>query len=212
VQFREGNFDEWARVVKILLRALVGRLIYLCFTKPDLAYSVHVLSQLQNSRIEHWYATLRVVRYLKGHPGLGILLPWQNDLQLCGWCDFDWASCPFTRKSLTGWSIQLGTSPISWKTQTINTVSAFSVEVEYRSMARSIRKLKWIKDILLLSSLHVSHPAPICLHCDNQTALHIAKNHIFYECTKHIKVDFYFVRDEIVHNHSYRLMFLLISN
>ncbi|RVW82461.1 Retrovirus-related Pol polyprotein from transposon RE2 [Vitis vinifera] len=84
-------------------RILVGRLIYLAVTRPDLAYSVHILSQfMQEPRIEHWEAALRVVRYLKGTPGQGILLRADSDLSLQGWCDSDWAACPVTRRSLSG--------------------------------------------------------------------------------------------------------------
>ncbi|GJY70797.1 retrovirus-related pol polyprotein from transposon RE2 [Tanacetum coccineum] len=93
---------------------LVGRLIYLCFTRPDLAYSVHILSQLmQNPQIEHWEAAIRVVRYSKGSPGQGIILKNKCDLQLREWCDADWAGCPLTRRSLTGWLVYLVDSPIS---------------------------------------------------------------------------------------------------
>ena len=64
-------------------RRLVGRLIYLAVTRPDLAYSVHILSQfMQEPRIEHWEAALKVVRYLKGTPGQGILLSADCDLTL----------------------------------------------------------------------------------------------------------------------------------
>ena len=95
-------------------RRLFGRLIYLTVTRPDLAYSVHVLSQfLQEPRQEHWEATLRVVRYLKGSLGQGILLRADSSLSLTGWCDSDWAACPLTRRSLTGWLVFLGLSPIS---------------------------------------------------------------------------------------------------
>lgn len=83
-------------------RRLVGRLIYLCFTRPELSYCVHTLSQfMQQPREEHWHAALRVVRYLKGNPGQGILLRSDNDLKLYGWCDSDWAGCPLTRRSFT---------------------------------------------------------------------------------------------------------------
>ncbi|XP_057526256.1 uncharacterized mitochondrial protein AtMg00810-like [Amaranthus tricolor] len=83
-------------------RRLVGRLIYLAVTRPDLAYSVHILSQfMQAPRVEHWEAALRVVRYLKGTAGRGILLSADYDLTLEGWCDSDWAACPITRRSLT---------------------------------------------------------------------------------------------------------------
>ena len=98
-------------------RRLVGRLIYLAVTRPDLSYAVHILSQfMQEPRQAHWDAALRVVRYLKGTPGQGILLRADNDLSLQGWCDSDWAACPITRRSLSGWLVFLGNSHISWKT------------------------------------------------------------------------------------------------
>lgn len=90
-------------------RRLVGRLIYLAFTRPDLAYSVHILSQFLNApRLDHWNAAIRVVRYLKGCPGQGILLRSDCDQSLTGWCDSDWASCPLTRCSLSGCLVFLG--------------------------------------------------------------------------------------------------------
>ncbi|XP_026419425.1 uncharacterized protein LOC113315350 [Papaver somniferum] len=90
-------------------RRLVGRLIYLSVTRPDLAYSVHILSQfIQQPRMEHWEAALRVVRYLKKNPGQGILMRSDSALSLKGWCDSDWASCPLTRRSLAGWFVLLG--------------------------------------------------------------------------------------------------------
>ncbi|XP_026397521.1 uncharacterized protein LOC113292893 [Papaver somniferum] len=110
-------------------RRLVGRLIYLEVTRPDLAYSVHILSQfMQQPRVEHWEAALRVVRYLKKNPSQGIILRSDSALHLKGWCDSDWASCPFTRRSLTGWFVLLGFSLVSWKTKKQPTVSRSSVE------------------------------------------------------------------------------------
>ncbi|KAL2903744.1 Retrovirus-related Pol polyprotein from transposon TNT 1-94, partial [Bienertia sinuspersici] len=177
-------------------RRLVGRLIYLSFTRPDLAYAVHILAQfMQAPRMEHWDAALRVVRYLKGSPGQGILLPSNCDLRLIGWCDSDWASCPLTRRSLTGWIVFLGGSPISWKTKKQHTISRSSAEAEYRSMASVTCELKWLKG--LLSSLGVDHPGPMQLYCDSKSALHIAQNPVFHERTKHIEIDCHNVRDAI---------------
>ncbi|GAA0174006.1 hypothetical protein LIER_41639 [Lithospermum erythrorhizon] len=62
---------------------------------------------------DHWAAALRVVRYLKGCPGQGVLLRMECDLMLSGWSDSDWATCPQTRRSVTGWIVYLGSSPIS---------------------------------------------------------------------------------------------------
>ena len=151
---------------------------------------------MQSPRVDHWEAALHVVRYLKGHPGQGILLRSDSDLCLHAWCDSDWASCPMTRRSLTGWFITLGQSPISWKTKKQHTVSRSSAEAEYRSMATTTSELKWLKS--LLSSLGVKHSTPIKLHCDSQAALHIAANPVFHERTKHIEIDCHFVRDAIL--------------
>lgn len=150
---------------------------------------------MQAPRVKHWEAALKVVRYLKGTPGQGILLRADSDLSLQGWCDSDWAACPISRRSVTGWLIFLGHSPISWKTKKQHTISRSSAEAEYRSMAAITCELKWLKGLLL--SLGVHHPKAIKLFCDSQSALHIAKNPIFHERTKHIEVDCHFVRDAI---------------
>ena len=122
---------------------------------------------------------MRVVRYLKGNPGQGIMLTSDSDLHLYAWCDSDWAGCPLTRRSLTGWYIHLGSSPISWKTKKQHIVSRSSAEAEYRSLVMTTCELKWLKGLLL--TLGVDHPSPIKLYCDSQAALHIAANPVFHE-------------------------------
>jgi len=134
---------------------------------------------MQQPREDRWQAMLRVVRYLKQNLGQGILLSSTCDLRLHGWCDADRAGCPLTRRSLTGWLIFLGVSPISWKTKKQHTVFRSSVEAEYRSMAMTTCELQWLKGVL--SSLEVPHPTPMSLHCDSQAALYISQNLVFHE-------------------------------
>jgi len=99
-------------------RCLVGCLIYLTITRPELCYAVHILSQfMQEPKEEHMDAARRVLWYLKGTPGYGILLRSDCDLQIRAYCDADWAACPLTRRSLTGYLITIGGSPISWRTK-----------------------------------------------------------------------------------------------
>ena len=103
---------------------------------------------------------------------------------------------PNYSRSLSGWLIFLGQSPISWKTKKQHIVYRSSAEAEYRSMASITCELKWLKALLL--SLGVHHPKAIPLFCDSQSAFHIAKNPVFHERTKHIEVDcHHFVRDVV---------------
>ena len=177
-------------------RRLIGRLIYLTITRPELSYCVHILAQfLQEPRHSHWEAALRVVRFLKLHPGQGLLLRSNSSLHLTAYCDADWASCTLTRRSLTAYFVFLGDSPISWQTKKQHTVSRSSAEAEYRSLASTTCELKWLKG--LLASLGVPHSSPMRIYCDSQSALHLAHNPVFHERTKHIEVDCHFVRDEI---------------
>lgn len=177
-------------------RRLVGRLIYLANTRPDITYSVHILSQfMQTPRMGQWEAALRVVRFLKGTAGQGILLSSNPDLSLSVYCDADWASCPTTRRSLSSHVALLGGSPISWKTKKQKVVSHSSAEAEYRAMAAATREIKWLRQ--LLTEIGVPQVEPVRLFCDSKSAIHIAANPVFHGRTKHIESDCHQVRDAI---------------
>ncbi|KAJ4795629.1 Retroelement pol polyprotein-like [Rhynchospora pubera] len=177
-------------------RRLVGKLIYLTITRPELSYSVHIFAQFMHNPLRaHYEAALRVLRYLKNNPGQGILLRADSDLKLYAYCDSDWAACPLTRRSLTGYFVLLGRSPISWKTKKQQTVSRSSAEAEYRSMAAAACELTWLRS--LLNFLGVSQQEPVKLFCDSQAALYIAANPVFHERTKHIEIDCHYIRDQI---------------
>ncbi|XP_019085574.1 PREDICTED: uncharacterized protein LOC109126467 [Camelina sativa] len=96
--------------------------IYICqrkyaldiISETDLAFYVHMLARfMQQPRTNHWEAALRLVRYLKSDPGQGVLRRSTGDFQITGWCDSDYATCSLTRRSVTGYIVQLGDSPIS---------------------------------------------------------------------------------------------------
>ncbi|CAH9079968.1 unnamed protein product [Cuscuta epithymum] len=149
---------------------------------------------MQAPREAHWNAVLQVPRYLKGHPGQDILFRHNSPLVLLGYCDSDWATCPNTRRSVTGYFVTLDGSPISWRTNKQATVSRSSVEAEYRSMATLTCELLWLRS--LFSTLRIKLP-PLKLFCDNKAALHIASNPVFHEHTKHIELDCHFIRDHV---------------
>ena len=110
-------------------RRLVGRLIYLIISKPDITYSMHVLSRFMHQPCKlHMEAALRVMRYLKNAPGQGLLFSLNSDSRLQAYCDSDWAGCPITRRSTTCYCVFLGPSLVSWRSKRQKTVSLSSTK------------------------------------------------------------------------------------
>ncbi|XP_071718669.1 uncharacterized mitochondrial protein AtMg00810-like [Rutidosis leptorrhynchoides] len=177
-------------------RRLIGKLIYLTITRPDICYSVQLLSQfMQNPTSVHLQAVKHVLRYLLLAPSQGILLAKNSAVQLKAFCDSDWASCPMSRRSTTGYCILLGSSPISWKSKKQAVVSRSSAEAEYRAMTLTCCEVTWL--VSLLKDLGLKDLGPVDLFCDNQAAIHIAANPVFHARTKYIEVDCHYVRDQV---------------
>jgi len=151
---------------------------------------------MQSPRISHLLALGHTLRYLRGTSGQGILLNANGPLLLKAFSNSDWASCPFSRCSVTGYMVLFGTFPISWKSKKQLTVSKSSAEDKYRAMSQAASEVAWL--VRLLSELGVPYCQPVTLHCDNQSAIHIAKNLVFHERTKHIEVDCQFTRDKVL--------------
>ncbi|GJS88300.1 putative RNA-directed DNA polymerase [Tanacetum coccineum] len=177
-------------------RRLIGKLLYLQATRPDITYAVNILSQfVSDPRQPHMDAANRVLCYLKGTPGQGILIPRDGGTNLLAYCDSDWLGCPMTRRSRTGYLLLLGGAPVSWKTKKQSVVSKSSAEAEYRAMSNAVSEILWMR--WLLGELDMAPVGPTALFCDNQAARHIANNPVFHERTKHVEMDCYFVRERV---------------
>lgn len=140
-------------------------------------------------------AVVRVVKYLKGSIGFGILLPSPSSTSIFAYCNSDWVFCPMSRRSLIGFCVKLGDSLLSWRTKKQNTVSRSSVEAEYRAMATTTCVVVWIRGIL--NDMGVKFLHPTTLYCDNKASIHIAAKTQCSLAHKNIEIDCHLVRKKI---------------
>lgn len=149
---------------------------------------------MQHPRLPHFTAALRVICYLLASLNQGLFFTADPSLSILSFCDADWALCIDYRRSISGFFISIGGSPISWKSKKQLSVSLSSAEAEYRSMHRLVAELTWLHRLLV--DLGVSPILPIPVHSDSQSALSIARDPVFHERTKHVKLDCHFVRQQ----------------
>ncbi|XP_016556586.1 uncharacterized mitochondrial protein AtMg00810-like [Capsicum annuum] len=158
-----------------MYQRIIGKLLYLTVTRPDIAYSVETLSQflLQS----HMNAALRIIRYIKGKPSQGLLMSSSKKDTLTTHCDADWAACALSRKSITGFIIKLGDSFVSWKSKKQSTGSRSSAESEYRSLVSTIAELTWLNG--LIKDLGVQLQLPVTILSDSKATLQITANPVY---------------------------------
>ncbi|KAJ4816146.1 hypothetical protein LUZ62_028712 [Rhynchospora pubera] len=182
-----------------LYRSIVGALQYATLTRPDISFAVNRVSQfMQTPSINHWTAVKRILRYLSGTIHHGLRFTYGHPLTLHAYSDSDWAGCAIDRRSTTGFCIYLGGNLVSWSAKKQPTVSRSSTEAEYRSLALTSAEILWLR--YLLAELHVAMPDIPTLWCDNIGATFLASNPSFHARTKHIEIDYHFVRERIASN------------
>ena len=175
---------------------LVGKLIYLTITRPDISYAVSIVSQFMHAPTNfHLSIVKRILRYLKGSVGRGIIFKNNGNTSIVGFVDADWAGNALDRKSTTGYCTFVGGNIVTWRSKKQSVVARSSAEAEYRAMASAACELIWLKG--LLCDLGFLQSTAMPLHCDNQAAMHIASNPVFHERTKHIEVDCHYIRNQV---------------
>uniref|UniRef100_A0A1S4D5W2 Uncharacterized mitochondrial protein AtMg00810-like n=1 Tax=Nicotiana tabacum TaxID=4097 RepID=A0A1S4D5W2_TOBAC len=177
-------------------QSLIGKLNFLTHTRPHLRFAMQHLNQfLKAPRVPHMAVVLHVLRYLKGTPDVIVLLNNSSDFSLHGYCDSDWVACLKTRKSITGFCVTFGGSLISWKSKQQHVVSLSSAEAEYRALSKVVAELSWLARWFFDLGVHLSSPIPI--FCDSMVAIHISKNPVFHERTKHIELNYHFIHTKL---------------
>jgi histone deacetylase 1/2 len=177
-------------------RSIVGALQYLTLTRPDISFSVNKVCQfLHSPTTVHWSAVKRILRYIKGTIKFGLKLSKCESMLVSAFSDADWAGCVDDRRSTGGFAVFLGNNLISWTAKKQPTVSRSSTEAEYKALANATAELIWVQK--LLTELGVRHPPRARLWCDNLGATYLSANPIFHARTKHIEIDFHFVRERV---------------
>ncbi|PRQ49627.1 putative RNA-directed DNA polymerase [Rosa chinensis] len=176
---------------------LVGRLIYLAHTRPDVAYAVSVVSQFMHNPSEsHMDAVMRILKYLKSAPGMGVLFSKHNNiLDVCGFTDADWAGNITDRRSTSGYFTFVGGNLVTWKSKKQKVVARSSAEAEYRGMAQGVCELLWLRN--LLRDLGFKLKSTMQLYCDNKAAIDISQNPVQHDRTKHVEVDRHFIKEKL---------------
>jgi len=143
--------------------SLVGALQYLTFTRPDIAYAVQqICLHMHDPREPHLAALKRILRYVRVTLHLGLLLRPSAQSDLVVYSDADWAGCPDTRKSTSGYAVFLGDNLISWSSKRQTDVSCSSAEAEYRAVANAVDEVSWLRQLLAELHVPVSRAALVC--------------------------------------------------
>ncbi|GJW95117.1 ribonuclease H-like domain-containing protein, partial [Tanacetum coccineum] len=156
-----------------LYRSLAGSLQYLTFTRPDISYA--------------------------GTLDYGLQLFSSSTTDLVAYSDADWAGCPTTRLSTSGYCVFLGNNLLSWSSKRQPTLSHSSAEVEYRGVANAVAETCWLRN--LLRELYTPLSSDTLVYCDNVSAVYLSCNPVQHQRTKHIEIDIHFIRDLVAAGH-----------
>ncbi|GMI82979.1 cysteine-rich RLK (RECEPTOR-like protein kinase) 8 [Hibiscus trionum] len=176
---------------------LVGSLIYLTITRPEISYSVSVISQfMQNPKSHHLDAAKRILRYIKGSLEYGLMYKKNDSFLLSGYIDADWAGDATDRRSTSGYCFDFGSAVVSWCSKKQPTVALSSTEAEYIAATMAAQECIWMK--CLMGDMFGNINYALQIKCDNESAIKLASNPVFHGRTKHIEVRNHFVREKVL--------------
>jgi hypothetical protein len=197
--------DQGPSVDATLFKRLVGSLMYLTSTRPDIMFGVSLISRFMDKPKEsHWRARKRILRYIAGTKNFGILYTFSDDCKLIGYTDSDWGGSMDDRKSTFGYIFHLGSGAVSWASKKQPIVTLSSAEAEYVAATSASCQAVWLRRVLSDLGHHQEEPTKI--YYDNNSAIALSKNHVFHKRSKHIDTRYHFIR-ELVSNGNIYLQF-----
>ncbi|KAK2353896.1 hypothetical protein QL285_091476 [Trifolium repens] len=172
---------------------MIGSLLYLTASRPNITYAVGVCVRYQaDPKVSHLTQVKRILKYVNGTCDYGIMYSHCEDSALYGYCDADWDGSADDRKSTSGGCFFLGNNLISWFSKKQNCVALSTAEAEYIAAGSSCSQLVWMKQML---KEYDAEQDALTLYCDNMNAINISKNPVQHSKTKHIDIRHHYIRD-----------------
>ncbi|GJX99789.1 putative ribonuclease H-like domain-containing protein [Tanacetum coccineum] len=186
--------DEEANDVDVhLYRSMIGSLMYVTASRPDIMFAVCACSRFQvTPKTSHLSAVKRIFRYLKGKPKLGLWYPRESSFDLESYSDSDYAGANLDRKSTTGGCQFLGRRLITWQCKKQTIVATSTTEAEYVAAASCCGQVLWIQNQMLDYGFNFMNTK---IYIDNESTICIVKNPVYHSKTKHIAIRHHFIRD-----------------
>ena len=197
--------DETARVNEEKYRSLIGCLLYLTATRPDILYATNLLSRFMHCLSElHMRAAKRILRYIKGTCSFGVKFMQCKTLKLHGFSDSDWGGFIDDMKSTSGFCFNLGSAIFSWSSKKQSIVAQSTADAEFIAATTAVNQALWLQK--LLRDLHMEEEEATEISVDNQAAIAISNNPVFHGKTKHFNIKLYFIR-EVQKNGDVKLLY-----
>ncbi|GJZ84725.1 putative ribonuclease H-like domain-containing protein [Tanacetum coccineum] len=185
--------EEGADVDVHLYRSMIGSLMYLTASRPDIMFAVCACSRFQvTPKTSHLQAIKRIFRYLKGKPKLCLWYPRESSFDLVAYSDSDYGGANLDMKSTTGGCQFLGQRLISWQCKKQTIVATSTIEAEYVAAAHCCGQVLWIQNQMLDYGFNFMNTR---IYIDNESTICIVKNPVFHSKTKHIEIRHHFIRD-----------------
>ncbi|GJW15659.1 putative ribonuclease H-like domain-containing protein [Tanacetum coccineum] len=188
-----GKDEEGEDVDVHLYRSMIGCLMYLTASRPDIMFAVCLCARFQvTPKVSHLHAVKRIFRYLKHQPNLGLWYPKDSPFHLEAFSDSDYAGDNHDRRSTSGGCQYLGRRLVSWQCKKQTIVAISSTEAEYVAAASCCAQVLWMQNQLLDYGFNFMNTE---IHIDNESTICIVKNPVFHSKTKHIQIRHHFIRD-----------------
>ena len=191
--------EEGTKVDSSMFKQVVGSLMYLTATRPDLMYGVGLISRFMSRPTEqHWLAAKRLLRYLMGTLNLGIFYKKGGCKQLTAYSDSDFAGDIDDRRSTTGCVFLISSGAVSWLSKKQPVVSLSTTEAEYIAAASCACKCVWLSRVL--EQLGYEQKECTTILCDISSSIKLSKNPVLHGRSKHIDIRFHFLREMVKEN------------